>query len=98
MLGWLRRFRTDSEPLERRFAGELHAAEERLLLRMSVIERRLDENEQVLRRIGHQIARIEGRTSVLRSGATEPAESANMNGEAVHHREGQPELPDGSGA
>lgn len=76
MLGWLRRFLTDTEVLERRIAGELHAVEERLSQRMSVVEQRLDENEQVLRRLGHQVARIEGWTAFLRSSATEPADGA----------------------
>lgn len=66
MLGWLRRFLTDSVALERRIAGELQAIEERLSRRMLVIEQRLDESEQVLRRLGHQVARIEGRTSFLK--------------------------------
>jgi CII-binding regulator of phage lambda lysogenization HflD len=71
MLGWLRGFLTDTDTLEQRLTGELRASEERLSRRMSIIEQRLDENEQVLRRLGHQIARIEGRTSAL--GASAPA-------------------------
>jgi len=67
MLGWLRRFLTDTEALELRLASELHASEERLSRRVFVIEQRLDENEQVLRRLGHQIARLEGRVSTSRS-------------------------------
>jgi CII-binding regulator of phage lambda lysogenization HflD len=72
MLGWLRGFLTDTDTLEQRLTGELRASEERLSRRMSIIEQRLDENEQVLRRLGHQIARIEGRTSAL--GASAPAQ------------------------
>jgi hypothetical protein len=44
---------------------------------MLVIEQRLTENEQVLRRLGHQIARIEGRRLAL--GASAPA-SVKSNG------------------
>lgn len=84
MLDWLRRFLTDTGALERRFDGELRATEERLSKRMSDIEQRLDGNEQVLRRVGHQIARIEGRTSVPRS-STATAEEASTTG-------GKPEL------
>ena len=58
MLGWLRGFLTDTDALEQRLTGGLRASEERLSRRMSVIEQRLAENEQVLRRPGHQIARI----------------------------------------
>jgi CII-binding regulator of phage lambda lysogenization HflD len=71
MLGWLRGFLTDTDALEQRLTGELRASEERLSRRMSVIEQRLAENEQVLRRLGHKIARIEGRASAL--GASAPA-------------------------
>ena len=81
MLGWLRRFLTDSEVLERRIAGDLHASEERLSRRMTVIEQRLDDNEQVLRRLGHQVARIEGRASFLRSSITEPVAGASTDGD-----------------
>ena len=81
MLGWLRRFLTDSEAFERRIAGVLHASEERLSRRMAVIEQRLDENERVLRRVGHQVARIEGRASFLRSSVTEPMAGASTDGD-----------------
>ena len=80
MLGWLRGFLTDTDALEQRLTGELRASEERLSRRMLVIEQRLAENEQVLRRLGHQIARIEGRTSAL--GASAPArDTSNRNEE-----------------
>jgi len=75
MLGWLRRFLTDTDALEQRLAAELRGSEERLSRRMSVIEQRLAENEQVLRRVGHQIARIEGRTSALGANAPAPDRS-----------------------
>jgi CII-binding regulator of phage lambda lysogenization HflD len=71
VLGWLRRFLTDSAALERRIADEVQAIEERLSQRMMVIEQQLDENEQVLRSLGHQVAMIEGRTSFLKP--TDPA-------------------------
>ncbi len=53
------RFLTDTDALEQRLTGELRASEERLSRRMTIIEQRLAENEQVLRRLGHQIARIQ---------------------------------------
>lgn len=75
MLGWLRGFLTDTDALEQRLTGELRASEERLSRRMSVIEQRLAENKQVLRRLGHQIARIEGRASALGASAPAPDKS-----------------------
>jgi CII-binding regulator of phage lambda lysogenization HflD len=75
MLGWLRGFLTDTDALEQRLAAELRASEERVSQRMLVIEQRLAENEQVLRRVGHQIARIEGRTSALGANAPAPDRS-----------------------
>lgn len=75
MLRWLRGFLTDTEALEQRLTGELRTNEERLSRRMSAIEQRLAENEQVLRRLGHQISRIEGRTSALGTGAPAPVNS-----------------------
>jgi uncharacterized membrane protein YccC len=88
MLGWLRRFLTDTDALEQRLAAELRGSEERLSRRLAEIEQALQadpdyapayanlaENEQVLRRVGHQIARIEGRTSALGANAPAPDRS-----------------------
>ena len=81
MLGWLRRLLTDTEALERRLAGELLSTKKDLFRRISDFEQRLDEAEQVIRRLGHQVARVEGRTSFLRSSATEPAQGASTDGD-----------------
>lgn len=80
MLRWLRRFLADSDALERRLLGELRAIEERLSRRMSVIEQRLAVNEQVLRRLGHQVARIEGRTSIMGAATPASGESDGIEG------------------
>jgi len=83
MFGWLRRFLTDTGALEARVTGELQAIEERWSRRMRIIEQRLDANEQVLSRLGHQVSRIEGRTSFLKpdgSPIRERPSSADLNG------------------
>ncbi|KAB1071716.1 hypothetical protein [Methylobacterium planeticum] len=65
MLTLLRNFLTNTRSLEASLHAELRAMEERLSRRMFVIEQRLDANEQALRQLGHKVARLEGRASVL---------------------------------
>lgn len=65
MLTWLRRFLTDSEDIDRRLNREFASLEERLSRRIYALEQRLDDDEKVLRRLGHQISRLEGRASVV---------------------------------
>lgn len=80
MLRRLRRFLADSDAREQRVLGELRMIEECLSRRMSVIEQRLAENEQVLRRLGHQVARIDGRTSIMRAAAPVLGKSSGIRG------------------
>ncbi|MGH1572049.1 hypothetical protein ACRAWG_16870 [Methylobacterium sp. P31] len=69
MLRWLRNLLTDSEGLEQRLRAELRAPQaelERLSRRLHVIEQRLGMTDTAVREIGHRLARVDGRTSILR--------------------------------
>ncbi|MFC6747527.1 hypothetical protein [Methylobacterium persicinum] len=92
MFGYLRRLLTDPDALQRQIKGNLQEIEERLSQRMLAIEQRLDENEQVLRRLGHQVARIEGRTSFPNPADLPPGSKVGRPWGAVGTVETEPAL------
>ncbi|MER2265403.1 hypothetical protein [Methylobacterium oxalidis] len=67
MLRWLRWLLTDrgSEEGLRAELRASQAAEERLSRRVHVIEERLDMADQRINALGHKLARVDGRTSIL---------------------------------
>jgi hypothetical protein len=68
MLRWLRNLLSDAEGVERRLRAELQAIQgeqERLSRRLYVVEQRLGVTDTAIREIGHRLARVDGRTSIL---------------------------------
>lgn len=68
MLRWLRNHLSDVEGVEQRVRAELQTIrgeQERLSRLLYVIEQRLDTIDIAVRAIGHRLARVDGRTSIL---------------------------------
>ncbi len=89
MLRWLRNLLTDAEGIEQRLRAELQAIQgeqERLSRRLSVIEQRLGVTDTAVREIGHRLARVDGRTSILQrnraanDGDTQPEDGSGASG------------------
>jgi chromosome segregation ATPase len=86
MLRWLRKYLSDAEGVEQSLRAELQAIQGeqgRLSRRLYVIEQRLDTTDTAVREIGHRLARVDGRTSILRNRAADEEDAQPGDGSSA---------------
>jgi len=85
MLLRLRNYLTGASAVEAAAIKELRAIEDRFLKRVASLEQRLTAAEQTLSLTGQRVARIDGRTSTMRS-SVEPSSVGGPSGGIIETR------------